>query len=76
MRTTIVLDDDLGVKVRKAAPRKRLSEFVSRCLEEHFSREERVRRLRELEKAYRRAAKKLSSAKDFESLDHEDWPEW
>ena len=76
MRTTIILDDAIGVRLKKVVAGRRLSEFVNRCLLEHFQKEEKVRRLRELEKAYLRSAKKRSSTVDFESLDREDWPEW
>ncbi|MBI3540538.1 MAG: hypothetical protein HY073_00035 [Deltaproteobacteria bacterium] len=75
MRTTIVIDDSLGFKIKSLASRKGLSEFVNQCLREHFEKEERRKRQTLLEKSYLRAAKGKVS-KEFDASDIEDWPEW
>lgn len=75
MRTTIVIEEGLEGRLRGLASKKGLSEFVNKCLREHFDREERLSRLRELEKAYIRASKGKKN-RGFDALDREDWPEW
>jgi predicted transcriptional regulator len=73
MRTTIVLDDTLSRKLKDLASQKGLSEFINQCIFEHFEREEKLRRMKELEKSYARAAK---AGDDLSVLETEDWPEW
>lgn len=73
MRTTIILDDNLSKKLKDLASQKGLSEFINRCILEHFEREEKARRMKELEKSYARAAK---AGDELSVLDTEDWPEW
>ena len=75
MRTTIVLDEDLGKRLKGLAPRRGLSEFVNRCLWEHFEREEKARRLARLEASYARAARGKKPS-EFDVTDREAWPEW
>ena len=76
MRTTVVLDDSLGKRLKSLASRKTLSDFVNQCLREHFAREERVRRMTALEKSYHQAAKGKKAAAGFEIIETEEWPEW
>ena len=76
MRTTIVLDEDLGKRLKGLAPRRGLSAFVNRCLWEHFAHEEKSRRLVRLEVAYARAARGKKPSDEFDATDREDWPEW
>lgn len=76
MRTTVVIDDSLGVRLKELSSKRGLSEFVNRCIREHFGREERRRRLQALEKAYARVSKVKDLSRDFEGIDREDWPEW
>lgn len=76
MRTTIVFDDEMAVRLKRMAPRRRLSKFINNCLWEHFEREEKRRLLTVLEKAYSRAAKARAGAGDFDDINLEDWPEW
>lgn len=73
MRTTIVLDDTLSKRLKNLASQKGLSEFINRCVQEHFERAEKARRMKDLEKSYARAAK---AGDDLTALDTEDWPEW
>ncbi|MBI4238376.1 MAG: type II toxin-antitoxin system VapB family antitoxin [Deltaproteobacteria bacterium] len=75
MRTTIVLDDALAAQVRTVVRGRRLSEFIGQCLREYFERRERAQRMRKLEQAYERAAKR-GGEHAFEALDREEWPEW
>jgi len=75
MRTTVIIDDSLGTKLQAFVSKRKLSELVNQCLREHFDKQERLRRLRELEKAYLRASKGKVS-KEFEGVDIKDWPEW
>lgn len=74
MRTTIVLDNAFEKRIKPFISTRKLSEFINRCIREHFEHEEARKRERELEKAYERAAKE--NIRDFEGLDGEDWPEW
>ena len=76
MRTTIVIDDSLEAKIRPLASKKGLSEVVNQCLYEHFEKDEKRKRLAELEKSYIRASKGQKLSKDFDRSDIEDWPEW
>lgn len=77
MRTTIVIDDSLDRKMRPLVSKRGLSEFINRCLREHFEKEERTRRLREMEQSYARAAKgKGRVSEEFNVADTEEWPEW
>lgn len=73
MRTTIVLDDNLSKRLKELASQKGLSEFVNRCILEHFEREEKARRMKELEKSYMRASKESD---DLATIETEGWPEW
>lgn len=72
MRTTLILDDRLFRQIKKSVSARRISEFVNRCVEEHFERLERERREQELEQSYARAA---GGADDFDSIEVEDWPQ-
>ncbi|MDO8518586.1 MAG: hypothetical protein Q7T11_00295 [Deltaproteobacteria bacterium] len=74
MRTTIVFEDSLGQKIRRSTGKRGLSQFVSHCVREHFERQEKLRRLKELEQAYARAAKIKEG--DFAAIEGEEWPEW
>ena len=76
MRTTIVLDDILGVKLKGLAAKKGLSRLINHCLTEHFDKIEKVKRLKELEKAYARAARGRKGTGDFDTADREGWPAW
>lgn len=76
MRTTIILDDSLAARLKAVIPHKKMSDLINRCLREYFEREEHLRRLKELEKAYLRAAGKRARNDDFDLIDREDWPEW
>lgn len=74
MRTTILLDDQLGTKIKAQISGKQLSAFVNKCIREYFDRLEKKDQIQQLEKAYARAAKKDESVDD--EIDVEDWPEW
>jgi len=76
MRTTIVLDDQLGVRLRKKISMRKLSAFVNACLREHFGREEEGKRLGDLEKAYQRASLSFKRTNEWDRADIEEWPEW
>jgi len=76
MRTTIILDESFEDKIREQIKGKRLSAFVNQCIREHFEREERKKRMQELELAYHRASQEGKSEEGFETLETEDWPEW
>ncbi|MBI4411552.1 MAG: hypothetical protein HY541_03615 [Deltaproteobacteria bacterium] len=76
MRTTIVLDDQLGVRLKKKISMRKLSAFVNACLREHFEREGEEKRLDDLEKAYRRASLSLKKTNEWDRPDIEEWPEW
>lgn len=76
MRTTIVLDDELEERLTPLAGKKKLSDFINKCLWDYFKRRERTEKLKRLEASYERASKQAHSSKDFEALDVEDWPEW
>ncbi len=75
MRTTIILEDTLIKKLRGSVSGRGLSGFVNQCVREHFEKAEKVRRLKELEKSYQRAAKEKRS-EEFDASDVEGWPEW
>ena len=76
MRTTIVLDDVLAGKVKSLVTGRKLSEFINRCVWEHINREEKKKRLRELEKAYNRASREAKNIAIVDAVETEDWPEW
>lgn len=76
MRTTIVIDDSLGQKLKGVTAKKGLSRLINRCLAEHFDKEGRIRRLKELEKSYARASRGKKVSREFETIDREGWPEW
>lgn len=76
MRTTIVIESSLESRLKALASRKGLSSFINQCLREHFQKEEKSRRLIELEKSYHRAAKQARVSDEFDPTDVEDWPEW
>ncbi|MBI2336448.1 MAG: hypothetical protein HYU97_06765 [Deltaproteobacteria bacterium] len=74
MRTTVVLNEEFGEKIRPLIQSRKLSAFVNQCIREHLERKERKRRMKELEMAYQRASNRKRS--DFEITEIEDWPEW
>lgn len=74
MRTTVVFEDSLVHKIKRITGKRGLSRFLSECVREHFDRQEKLRREKELEQAYARAAK--IKADNFQTLDAEGWPEW
>ena len=77
MRTTVVIDDSLNTKLKGLSSKKGLSRFINQCLREHFEVKDKKRRMRDLEKAYQRAAKMGGkSSRDFDAVDIEGWPEW
>lgn len=75
MRTTVIIDDILEAKLRRLVSGRGLSEFINQCLREYFEREEKKKRLQELEKSYKRAAK-ADLVEDFDGIDREEWPQW
>lgn len=76
MRTTIVLDDMFSDKIKRLAPKRKVSDFINQCLREHFEREENESRMRLLEKAYSRAARISTADSSFDDIAIEGWPEW
>ena len=76
MRTTVILDEEFEEKIRDQIKGKKLSSFVNQCIREHLEREERKKRMKELELAYHRAAGPSAGKDEFESIETEDWPEW
>lgn len=74
MRTTILLDDQLGTKIKAQISGKQLSAFVNKCIREYFDRLEKKAQIQQLEKAYARAARKDKAMDD--AVDVEDWPDW
>lgn len=77
MRTTIVIDDQIGFKLKALVSERKLSAFVNSRLKEYFDKKERSARLKKLEAAYSRASiKKEKVSQEFDALDTEGWPEW
>lgn len=74
MRTTIVFDDFISIKIKALAAQKKLSEFINARLHEYFIELDRKKKFKELGKAYARAAKEDNNELDI--LDTEGWPEW
>ena len=74
MRTTIVIDDQISLKLKPIISKRRLSEFINQCLREHFEKDEKIKKLKQLEEAYQRASSENSPNED--TLQIEDWPEW
>lgn len=73
MRTTIVLDNSLFKRVKSKVSGRQISAFVNQCIRGYFDRIDQENRLKELEKAYARAAG--DPADDFDVTEVEDWPE-
>lgn len=73
MRTTLILDDNLLRRIKKNVPARRISEFINRCITEHFERLEQGKREKALEQSYARAA---GEPDDFSAIESKDWPQW
>ena len=83
MRTTIILDDTLFNRIKPLISKRGLSEWINNRVRDFLQKEERRKRMAELEKAYARVSGKPGRKggkeefeKDFEPIDMEDWPEW
>jgi predicted transcriptional regulator len=76
MRTTIYLDEDLNVRLRRLVPHRGLNRFINEAVAEKVEALERQRIEKEMMEGYLAASvDREELARDWEVIDLEGWPE-
>ena len=78
VRTTVYLDDRLAERVRRLAPRRRMTRFISEAIEEKVATLEREQLEREMREGYIAAdadEERAEIVADWAVLDVDEWPE-
>ena len=72
-----MIKPELAKKIKPLAASKRLSDFINRCIEEHFAVQAKEEFERRLAESYDRANEEGQAvAREFAVAETEDWPEW